>query len=270
MKYKLIAIDLDGTLLNSQGEIDTQTQQIIRSIASTTNIILTTGRHHTTVAYYHQLLQLNTPAICCNGSYVYQFENQQITFAEPIDKQRAAHFVSQSESLDLIAYADDKILLCYQHPANYISKLESWGATLEPNIQPKIERVTDFASALSDCKHIWTFVTEGSPNDIDAFISDPLIYENFSYEQSWFNRIGFNKKGNSKGAMLSRLATSLGIKLEDVVAIGDNDNDVSMLQCSGLGIAVNNATEKLKNCADIVTKASNDQNAIVEAIKIIS
>jgi hydroxymethylpyrimidine pyrophosphatase-like HAD family hydrolase len=54
------------------------------------------------------------------------------------------------------------------------------------------------------------------------------------------------------------------------VAIGDNDNDVSMLQCAGLGIAVNNATKKLKNCADVVTKASNDQNAIVEAIKIIS
>ncbi len=82
MKYKLIAIDLDGTLLNSQGEIDTQTQQIIRSVAATTHIILTTGRHHTTVAYYHQLLQLTTPSICCNGSYVYQFDNQQISFAE--------------------------------------------------------------------------------------------------------------------------------------------------------------------------------------------
>lgn len=86
MKYKLVAIDLDGTLLNSHGDIWPEVVKQIKTLSNNINFILTTGRHHSTVVFYHQQLALKTPIICCNGSYLYEVTSGRYSYKSAIEK----------------------------------------------------------------------------------------------------------------------------------------------------------------------------------------
>ncbi|WP_394149736.1 HAD family hydrolase [Vibrio maritimus] len=270
MKYKLVAIDLDGTLLNSHGDIWPEVVKQIKTLSNNINFILTTGRHHSTVVFYHQQLGLQTPIICCNGSYLYDVTGDRYSYESAIEKTDVDYFLSRSENLDLIAYADDKIILEHRHPANYINKLEKWGEHLPEGFQPKIIRVDSVKEEIVKAKQVWTFVTEGTEQEISSIQNDSRIVNQFSFEQSWYNRIGFNRKGNSKGVLLSKLMTAMDISPFETAAVGDNDNDVSMFDVVGLPIAMNNATDKLKQQARYITTSSNDDNGMLEALKLIS
>jgi Cof subfamily protein (haloacid dehalogenase superfamily) len=98
----------------------------------------------------------------------------------------------------------------------------------------------------------------------------PLIPESFMEKYTVVKSTPFfleilNKEVH-KGAALERLATHLGLDRSEVMALGDNENDVTMIEYAGLGIAMANATENVKNAADIIT-ASNDEHGVAEAIK---
>ncbi|WP_428794170.1 Cof-type HAD-IIB family hydrolase [Vibrio nomapromontoriensis] len=270
MDYKLIAIDMDGTLLNGNGEIIPLVQEAICLLRQRYQIVLATGRHHTTVLPYYQQLDLDTPIICCNGSYLYYPDSEQYRYQSPISKDNVQFFLDQCQSLDLIAYVDDRIILKHTHPANYISKLEQWALTQPVSIRPKIERVDDLAAELLHSTHVWTFVTEGDPKAIDELIALEHVQRAFCYEHSWFNRIGFNNIGNSKGQLLARYLEELAIPNSQVMAIGDNDNDVSMIDVAGLGIALSNATPKLKARANHITQGSNNDSGMLEAFALLT
>ncbi|MFA0441248.1 hypothetical protein BCU70_00645 [Vibrio sp. 10N.286.49.C2] len=270
MGYKLIAIDIDGTLLNTQGVITPEVQSCLYGLRKHYHVVLATGRHHTTVLPYYQQLELDTPIICCNGSYLYHPETKDYQYKRPIAMEEVAFFIEHTQTLDLIAYVDDRIILKHTHPANYITTLELWAQTLPTSIRPKIERVDDLNAALTQSKHVWTFVTEGDSSDIEALISLPHLQQNFCYEHSWFNRIGFNKIGNSKGNLLSQYLVHKGIHPDEVLAIGDNDNDVSMIDVAGIGVALSNATPKLKARANYLTQGSNNDTGLLEALALLT
>ena len=270
MDYKLIAIDMDGTLLNASGEIMPVVREALFSLRQRYQIVLATGRHHTTVLPYYKQLALDTPIICCNGSYLYYPDSEQYRYQSPISKANVQFFLDQCHSLDLIAYVDDRIILKHTHPANYISKLEQWALTQPASIRPKIERVDDLASELLGSTHVWTFVTEGDSKAIDALIALDHLQRAFCYEHSWFNRIGFNNLGNSKGRLLTRYLEEMAIPTSQVMAIGDNDNDVSMIDVAGVGVALSNATPKLKMRANHITLGSNNDSGMMEAFALLT
>lgn len=260
--YKILALDLDGTVLNSKNRINPDLVKTIQQIAKKVQVVIVTGRHHVAARPYYQELMLNTPIICCNGTYIYDYENEHVIAENSLDKQLATEFIALSEQqgLKMVMYVRDAMLYSRERPIDYMEDLLQWSKSFPEGEQPNIHRVDDFNTELQNSEYIWKFVVEG--NDLDDFLKIDFVKSNFNGERSWVDRIDFCASGNSKGNRLAEHCKRLAIPLNECIAVGDNHNDISMLKIAGLSIAMQNAEQEVKSVADIVTNGSNDEDAL--------
>ncbi|MGR5068088.1 MULTISPECIES: Cof-type HAD-IIB family hydrolase [Vibrio] len=256
--HKLLALDLDGTVLNSAHSIGPTLVEVIEEISRQTHVVIVTGRHHIAAKPYYDMLGLTTPIICCNGTYVFDYATDSVVNENSISKQNAAEFISISEAhgMKMVMYARDAMLYSVKRPIAYMDSLLEWSQTFPVEKRPNIQKVEDFHHEVQQTEFVWKFVVEG--RDIDSFANLPFVKQNFNGERSWVDRVDFSAAGNTKGNALSDYIQPLGISLGECIAVGDNHNDISMLSAAGLGIAMQNADETVKANANLVTEKSND------------
>ncbi|MFA0161784.1 Cof-type HAD-IIB family hydrolase [Vibrio splendidus] len=256
-KYKLLALDLDGTVLNSQHTISQELVEAIKQVAQHTHVVIVTGRHHVAAKPYYDQLGLSTPIICCNGTYIFDYQNDTVIQENAIDKEIAAEFItlSQAHDLKMVMYVRDAMLYSRARPIEYMEALLTWSQTFPESQRPNIQKVDDFQHEAQISDYVWKFVVEG---EVNTFAELPFVKENFNGERSWVDRVDFAATGNSKGNALTRYIEPLGISLEQCVTIGDNHNDISMLKAAGLGIAMQNADDTVKSSANLITPKNND------------
>ena len=260
---KVLALDLDGTVLNSKNAISGALRDKIHALKEIASVVLVTGRHHTAAKPYHHELGLNTPIICCNGSYVYDYSNARVIEHNAIDKTHAKEFIrlAEANNLNLVMYAKDAMLHSQSKPITYMQQLSNWAMHYSDELRPDIRCVASFVEELDKTEHVWKFVIEG--NDVAAFDSLDFVRDNFSGERSWVDRIDYAKHGNNKGSALAQYVSSLGLGAQQVAAIGDNHNDISMLKYAGLGVAMLNADDIVKQSAQLTTLAGNDDARVL-------
>lgn len=268
MKYKLLALDLDGTTLTSNHEILPQVKQEIQRVKDDVVVLLVTGRHHTAARPYHHELGLDTPIISCNGTYIYDFSSDTVVKENALPKEKAKQFLqlAHQHQLNMVMYVTDAMTFSSQKPIEYMKALEAWAEDFPVAIKPEIRRIASFEQELALNDYIWKFVVEGDIEQIESFTRLPFIQNEFSGEKSWSNRIDFANKGNTKGARLAEYIQTLGITPSEVIAIGDNHNDISMIELAGLGVAMANADDAVKRAADISTPEGNDGKGIADII----
>jgi Cof subfamily protein (haloacid dehalogenase superfamily) len=266
--YDVLALDLDGTTLTSSREILPVVRDAIRRIRHQVMVLLVTGRHHTAAYPYYQALQLETPIISCNGTYVYDYQRQQILAENAIPHVQAAQFIAlaQQHHLNLVMYVTDRMTFSKTQPIQYMTVLEQWARQFPPSSRPRIERIDDFYAEMQRHQYVWKFVIEGEIADVEFFAGLPYIRDHFTGERSWSNRIDFSNKGNTKGARLKEFLQQHEIDPRRMIAIGDSDNDISMLQLAGLGVAMANADAAVKQAADCITQDTNDGLGISQII----
>ena len=270
--YKLLALDLDGTVLNSAHKISPVLKETIQSIRNDVMVVIVTGRHHTAAEPYYHELGLSTPIICCNGTYVYDYKSKTVLAENAISKANARQFIALSEQFALkkVMYVQDAMTYSLEQPIEYMAAMKEWSLSFPKSSRPNIKQISDFNEELEAAPYIWKFVVEGEGEHIDKFSALPFIKEQFMGERSWHNRIDFSHMGNSKGNRLSHFIKDYDIQAEQVVAIGDNHNDISMIELSGLGIAMLNADPVVKNSADqVCTTDNNDQHGLAQLIERI-
>jgi Cof subfamily protein (haloacid dehalogenase superfamily) len=268
VKYKLLALDLDGTTLNSAHQILPSVKQEIARIKQDAIVLLVTGRHHSAAKPYYYELELDTPIISCNGTYMYDYHRGVILAENSIPKANAEKFVelASQHQLKMVMYVTESMTYSRTAPVDYMVKLEQWAQGYSDALKPSIRRIDSFQTEIASAEYVWKFVVEGEINDVRAFAEDPFIASAFSGEKSWSNRIDFSNVGNTKGARLAQYLEQIGIKPAEIVAIGDNHNDISMIELAGLGVAMSNADEDVKRMANIATRESNDGLGIAEII----
>ncbi|KAA8996139.1 Cof-type HAD-IIB family hydrolase [Affinibrenneria salicis] len=268
MTYRVLALDLDGTTLNSDHQIPPQVKEAINRIKDRVMVLLVTGRHHTAARPYYAELGLNTPIICCNGTYVYDYQNNSVLAENAIERANAKKFLdlAQAHRLNLVMYVTDKMVYPAVSPVVYMKTMEEWAQQCPAAVRPEIERIDSLYDEMEASRYIWKFVAEGDIASIEAFSRLPWVNEHFIGEKSWSNRIDFSRKGNTKGVRLAALLAQQNIAPAQVVAIGDNHNDISMLQLAGLGVAMANADEAVRQVADRVTRETNNGLGIGEII----
>jgi len=266
--YDVLALDLDGTTLTSSREILPVVRDAIRRIRHQVMVLLVTGRHHTAAYPYYQALQLETPIISCNGTYVYDYQRQQILAENAIPHAQAAQFIAlaQQHHLNLVMYVTDRMTFSKTQPIQYMTVLEQWAQQFPSSSRPRIERIDDFYAEMQRHQYVWKFVIEGEIADVEFFAGLPYIRDHFTGERSWSNRIDFSNKGNTKGARLKEFLQQHEIDPRRMIAIGDSDNDISMLQLAGLGVAMANADAAVKQAADCITQDTNDGLGISQII----
>ncbi|MCS3432497.1 Cof-type HAD-IIB family hydrolase [Klebsiella sp. BIGb0407] len=266
--YKVLALDLDGTVLTDEQIINPQVKQAIQEAAKHWHVIIVTGRHHTAAYPYYAELGLDTPIICCNGTYIYDYENDSIITHTAISKDNALLFIAlaQQKNLDLVMYITDAMVYSEYQPVAYMKKMEEWAGRSNLSKPPKIYRIKSFSDTVKNTEFIWKFVVEGEITQLDSLLNDSWVQTTFNAEQSWSNRIDFSAKGNTKGSRLREYISGIGYLPEQVIAAGDNYNDISMLEYAGLGIAMHHADETVKSYANVICTTDNNQNGIAHLI----
>lgn len=266
--YKVLALDLDGTVLNSRHAISSPLRDTINSLQESIHVVLVTGRHHTAAMPYHYELGLNTPMICCNGTYVFDSASKGVVEHNMISIDNAREFIRMAEArqFKVVMYIKDAMLCSRTRPIAHMENMIDWGAGYDDDLRPDIRLVDSFLEELDSAEYVVKFVIE--TDEIDDFNELDFIRDNFSAERSWIDRFDYAGIGNNKGNALAQYVEQLGFTAEQLVAIGDNHNDISMIEYAGLGVAMQNADGIVQRAAALTSPANNDdENGLAELLK---
>lgn len=255
MKYKLIAMDMDGTLLNSRSEITAETQNaLMTAVRMGCFITLSTGRSLPAIQRFLPELPLNAPLILYNGAMVAEADGR-ILFHRALG-EKEIHAILSSP------YAPENIVLWKNHRlflSAHTKKTKAYECSA--GIQGQLFSAADAFS--ESTKLLWIDEPESLSKRKTALSGS--LPNTISYCNSKPNYLEFFSSTVSKGWALRFLCSYLNIAPEDTIAFGDGENDLSLLQAAGLAIAMGNSASDLKNSADYVT-ASNDENGIAQAL----
>ncbi|KRM69339.1 Cof-like hydrolase [Apilactobacillus ozensis DSM 23829 = JCM 17196] len=264
MDIKLIAIDIDGTLLNEENQLTTETIKAVQEARDNgIKVVLCTGRPLTGVKPYLKKLGISGNqeyAITFNGSQVqdsngrviekYALKHSDFKEIEKLSHELKTNF--QIETNDYI-YATNRDLSPF-------SITESYLVNMPIRVRTPEEITEDF--------DIIKAMLIANPDVIDNAmenIPDDLT-ERLSMVRSEPVFIEFMNKNATKGKALHKLAQDLNITSENVMAIGNEGNDMSMIEYAGKGVAMGNGIQKVKDVADIITK-SNKEDGVAYAIR---
>jgi Cof subfamily protein (haloacid dehalogenase superfamily) len=267
--YKVLALDLDGTVLTDNHTIHPEVKQAIRDSREKCHVVIVTGRHHTAARPYYKELGLSTPIICCNGTYIYDYQSERVLQHNAITRQDALQFITLATEfqMKIVMYVTNAMTYARRNPIAYMQALEKWAHQYPESLQPKIHQIDSFSDLAKQSDHIWKFVVEGLPSSIERLSGHPWIEQKFNGERSWSNRVDFAAKGNSKGRRLAEYVTAQGYHATHVLAVGDNHNDISMIRYAGLGVAMCHADEAVKAQAKAICPTDNNQGGLARLIR---
>lgn len=256
----LIATDLDGTLLRNDKTISEENLSAIEYFKENGGIFtFITGRSATVVGYIYDLVRPNAPIGAFNGGAVIDVEK-----SEFISK----HTLS-CEVLELVRLVDCQmpgmsIQLC-GFENSYFCKTND---AMERHIITG--RFRDLRCHYTKVKEplakiLFAHSDEAEILKLRKLLESHPLSEKFQLVRSDFEFLEILPKGLSKGENLIKIAEIMGIDIKRTIGIGDNENDISLIEKAGIGIAVSNASQIAKKSADIIT-VSNEENAIAKVI----
>ncbi|SER44061.1 hypothetical protein SAMN04487944_104130 [Gracilibacillus ureilyticus] len=279
---KLIATDLDGTLLNENHEISEENIQALQLARDTgTEVVVATGRSYSAAKLPLQNAGLDFPIICLNGAKIYDKEERLIR-SSPLDKDTC-------REIQQVCQQNNMYFEVFTNKATYSESREKFLEVMIdimvsafPNLtrkdveaeaanrfqQEKIETIHDF-DALFNREDIEVYkVLAFSMDDavLDRVRGKLTNEDKLTITSSGFSNLEFNHPDAQKGIAVRIFAEKYGIDMQNVMAIGDNFNDVSMIKAAGFGVAMGNANDEIKEIANYTSK-SNRENGVAYAIK---
>ncbi|MCR1918241.1 Cof-type HAD-IIB family hydrolase [Frisingicoccus caecimuris] len=260
MSYKFIAVDMDGTLLDSNGLITENTVNAIRHLVKSGVIFtISTGRPIQGVEKYNSLLHLRGPVITYNGSMIVDAESYETLFERGLLSVDARRIFELGLHYDttMCIWAGNQL---YGNKLN--SRMHDYKklSGVEPIKLIDIEKVLDIGVT----KILWY-------DDVDTVkkmmqeLSDDMFSE-VTYCTSKPTFLEFFNRRVSKSEAMRQIGQIYSIAPEEMIAIGDGLNDLSMIQYAGMGIAMANADNEVKNNAQYIT-TSNDDEGVLNALK---
>jgi len=269
MKYRMLAMDMDGTLLTNDKKISTKTKDALKRAADMgVKLVVCTGRIFASARTYGEILGVDTPIIASNGAYIREKDRDEVIYIKPLGEENARKIVEISRgSQSFHLFTCDTVFtekLVYS-ALNY----SRWNEELPEDRQVKISIIKadqwdEVIEKYKDTILKAIFYNECA-EDLAALRKElsRLDVEIASAASSSFEVM---HKGVSKGNAVKTLGEYLKIPREEIICIGDNENDISMIKYAGLGIAMGNATEEAKKAADFVT-LSNEEDGVAYAIE---
>ena len=273
MKIKLVALDIDGTLLDSQGELPVENASAIDEVLRRgVKVILVTGRRSGTALKISSSLNLTFPLIVHNGALIRAPHNSHRIRAQFIQPEIAFEILSGTEQYrDYVVLHRDKNENGQQvvHPSCRHNALMQKYLAHFPDGVLELQCLTDvldedliqvmFGGHLPVVQEIEQYLM------LSGLISRINMTKTY-YPERELGIIDLLDKGCSKGAALKYLANYYGLIPGEIMAIGDNHNDLEMLEFSGLGVIMGNCVKDLKNKGFYET-ASNNENGVALALR---
>jgi len=263
MKYKLIAADMDGTLVNDKSELTERTKQaILKAVAAGILFVTATGRPFSNVQNVKELLDKDMPFIVFNGAAAYMGKSEKLLFERFLDFDLAeeAFNIGQKKGIAQIVWTGPR--LWGNRRCDETVRYESFSKNITMSIVTDLAAIKDEVRGFS--KVLW--------------IDDPAKIKELSIEMrthfgrrlqcvsSMSNFLEFISNDAGKGTALAEISKLYGINKSEMIAIGDGQNDIGMLEYAGFSIAVDNASDEVKAVCDYITLSNND-DGVAEVIE---
>lgn len=265
-KYKLIAFDMDGTLLNSKKEISQKTLEAIdKAFDAGKEVILSTGRCVAELNEYISQIPKLRYINCVSGALVYDLKEKKNIYSNAIPPEKV------KEILEVSKLEDCMVHIMTTHSFVQEKDLENmayFGMGIYQNMFSKVtDTVSDIYSFYSDNNfpveklNLYHHSQKGRGRSRERLADSGLALSN-AEESS----LEMSEEGVTKGTGLLKLCEHLGISIEETIAVGDADNDIDVLKTAGLSIAMDNAADNIKNICDVIV-SDCDSDGCVEAIE---
>lgn len=261
-KGKLLVCDMDGTLLDSNKQISRENSEAAKYfVEKGGSFTIATGRMARSIEQYMPLLPVNAPVILYNGSVIYDFQRKEVLWYKllPAEVRNVViHLMDRFPEMGVEVFYKDKMYIVKR---NDMTDMHIKRAEFSPIFLP-LEEISDgWYKVLLAWEHeklleVERFMKENIINEESSFyivFSEPVFLEILSKEAS-------------KGTALKELLRMLGISRSNVIAVGDNLNDIDMIETAGIGIAVENAHEELKKVADYCF-THNDDHVLAQIVE---
>ncbi len=284
--YKLVAIDLDGTMLNSYGEISQKNKETIKeNIEKGIQIVIASGRNFDSAKNYAQEIEGCRYVIAGNGALIYDMQNEEIIYDKYIPKLKALKIIKLCEenSITYSVYTNKEIIAnSLKHNVLYYYK---------SNLKKEESKKTN----IKIVENIYEYIKEQDEEVMKIFISDDnksvfnaiirklkeienievldvshmsrKIIQNGSEEiviEYFYTEVA--EKDVDKWNALEFLIKKLNIDKNEVMAIGDNVNDKKMIMEAGLGATLKNSEPVVIEVANYVTENTNDEDGVAEVL----
>ncbi|OZU88290.1 phosphoglycolate phosphatase [Virgibacillus indicus] len=239
VNYRLLAIDLDETLLTRDKRITDVTKHWISKAAEAGVIVIfATGRGLQKIGEFRDELELDTPMVLVNGAEVWKKPGQLLD----------RYYISKDDIREL-------------HNLAIKAKASYWGYSVESLTGPGTWTEEMF-------KRDWMKfgIRHNEHQVMDQLRTQVENSPSIEVTRSSISNMEFSLKGITKESGVRKVCEYLGVEMENVMAIGDNLNDLRLIQSAGLGVAMGNADDQLKQAADVITD-TNENDGVAKAIQ---
>ena len=285
--YKLIAVDLDGTMLNSYGIVTENTKNVIKNVINKgTDVIIASGRPIDSIKAIAKEIGSENYFIAGNGALVYDIKNDEVVYEKYMPKEKVLEIIKicEENSITYNVYTDETILatslkynVLYYHKENL--KKEEDKKTNISIVKDMYDYVKNMNNAkflkitiCDDMKSVFNSILKKINKVKDLEVLDVSHMSRKTITQGteeipieyYYTEITY--KDVDKWNAIEFLAEKINIKREEIIAIGDNINDKKMIEESGLGIAMKGSTPYVREVAKYITDTNNDEG-VAKAIE---
>ena len=268
-KIELVIFDVDGTLVNDNGELGKRTKKYIRDLKKLGVLFsFASGRLHSALTPLAEELKINTPLISLDGSLIKSTAGKNFVYRSFLKQKHVKKAIDYSEKYLL------NIALCHTEAIYYTNQhsvipklLDKFGATYK-----EVKSYGDLT------KETLEIVFAGDNRRTVEFIRDKLSFPftlgisiSFFKSQSHegIHYLEVRRSGSSKGKALHRLLKYLKIKEEKTVVIGDWYNDISLFETKAIKVAPKNAIPELKKKANYILNKTNNEEAVTDLLEAL-
>ncbi len=274
--YKLVAIDIDGTTVNKEGRLSEKTVKVIREVVEKgVPVCIVTGRNVHNANKIAKKLNTKTPFICADGAVMYDTAEKKVIYEKVFSNEQLKEILFILDKHDIYIEMSSN-----EHYYQYIKRKElgkyNYGGS--PNnafgkikriIKHNVRYIRNLNEFINSKKSVNQIIFIGEPNNILEAKKEIMSknYDNIELRDNlWENFVFLVLKDCKKSDGVQLLCDHYGCNMSEVIAMGDELNDIDMIEKAGLGIAMENANPRIKEVAKFIT-LSNDNDGVAHALE---
>ncbi|GCD09865.1 Cof-type HAD-IIB family hydrolase [Clostridium tagluense] len=260
MDYKLICIDMDGTLLNDEKIISAKNLRAIKLASEKgVRIAVCTGRIFTSAEFFSELLGVKSPVIASNGAYIREKDRNEVVYKSTLGVEKCKKLLSVFRQYSLYPHYYTSNIVFTEKLIHSSCFYKEVNKTLPKDKQVEIVLVEDWDEIFEkyESEIFKGIAVDEDLEKLQNAKNQLKGMEDFEVVSSRFDNLEVMNKGVSKGNAVKILGDYYGINSKQIICIGDSENDLSMIKFAGLGVAMENGNDAVKKASQYITDSNN-------------
>lgn len=252
----MIVTDMDYTLLNKDKNVSERNKNALKAAMDKgVHVVVATGRIYTSALYYAKLLGVSTPIIASNGAIIRDEDADETLYQCLLPNIAIEEMIRLTREKGLYCHFFSKDTIFTEKLINISTRYTEWNKYMAEQDQVKIRLLDNFEAMTENEKSeiFKAVVVDADESKLQYIRAEILKTGIVSVSKSLEDNIEVMSNEVSKGNAVSKLAEKFNIDKSEIITIGDNENDISMIEYAGLGVAMGNAEQCLKDKANYVT-----------------